>query len=103
MSESRNQSMVFGVPPGDVERAARREAVAPRLTSMALHVGVRDLHDNLSRYLREVEAGQDILVTSRGRLVARITGPHDPRSPSCGARGSWSSRSDRSAGLADGR
>lgn len=45
---------------------------------MTLHVGVRDLHDNLSRYLREVEAGNDVMVTSRGKPVAKLTSPDDP-------------------------
>ena len=35
-------------------------------------VGVRDLRDNLSRFLDDVRAGQELIVTERGRPVARI-------------------------------
>jgi prevent-host-death family protein len=42
-------------------------------------VGVRDLRQNLSRYLREVKEGESFAVTERGREVARLTpsGPAD--------------------------
>ncbi|HVX32664.1 MAG TPA: type II toxin-antitoxin system prevent-host-death family antitoxin [Solirubrobacterales bacterium] len=42
-------------------------------------VGVRDLRQNLSRYLVEVKAGESFVVTERGREVARLTpsGPAD--------------------------
>ncbi|MBK5219636.1 MAG: type II toxin-antitoxin system prevent-host-death family antitoxin [Thermoleophilia bacterium] len=42
-------------------------------------VGVRDLRQNLSRYLVQVKAGESFTVTERGREVARITpsGPED--------------------------
>lgn len=36
-------------------------------------VGVRELHDQLSRYLRHVGGGADVVVTMRGRRVARLT------------------------------
>lgn len=35
-------------------------------------VGVRDLRQNLSVYLRRVEKGETLDVTERGRLVARL-------------------------------
>jgi prevent-host-death family protein len=38
-----------------------------------VEVGVRDLKNNLSRYLDGVEEGVAVLVTDRGRPVARIT------------------------------
>jgi prevent-host-death family protein len=46
---------------------------------MTLHqaqseVGVRELHDRLSEYLERVEAGGEIVVTRRGRPVARLSG-----------------------------
>jgi prevent-host-death family protein len=43
------------------------------------HVGVRELRQNLSRYLVEVKAGESFVVTERGREVARLTpsGPID--------------------------
>lgn len=43
------------------------------------HVGVRELRQNLSRYLIQVKAGESFVVTERGREVARLTpsGPAD--------------------------
>jgi prevent-host-death family protein len=46
---------------------------------MTLHqsqseVGVRELHDRLSEYLERVEEGGEIVVTRRGRPVARLSG-----------------------------
>lgn len=35
-------------------------------------VGVRELHDHLSRYVQEVQRGAEITVTMRGRRVARL-------------------------------
>jgi prevent-host-death family protein len=42
-------------------------------------VGVRELRQNLSRYLAEVKEGETFVVTERGREVARIapSGPED--------------------------
>src|ERR671924_1299223 len=57
----------------------RRSDVASILTVMTLHrdqlkgeVGVRELHDQLSRYLRHVAQGTEVIVTMRGRRVARL-------------------------------
>ena len=46
---------------------------------MTLHqpeteVGVRELHDRLSEYLERVEDGGEVVVTRRGRPVARLSG-----------------------------
>lgn len=46
---------------------------------MTLHqpeseVGVRELHDRLSEYLERVEDGSEIIVTRRGRRIARLSG-----------------------------
>lgn len=48
------------------------------MTHMA-SVGVRELRQNLSRYLREVKEGETFTVTERGREVARLvpSGPAD--------------------------
>lgn len=35
-------------------------------------IGVRDLRQNASKYLARVEAGEELAVTVRGRLVARL-------------------------------
>lgn len=36
-------------------------------------VGVRELHDQLSRYVRHVGSGGEVVVTMRGRPVARLS------------------------------
>jgi antitoxin (DNA-binding transcriptional repressor) of toxin-antitoxin stability system len=41
-------------------------------------VGVRELKAHLSRYLREVRAGEVILVTDRNRVVAELRAPEAP-------------------------
>ena len=35
-------------------------------------VGIRELRDNLSRFIDDVRAGHELIVTDRGRPVARI-------------------------------
>ena len=43
-----------------------------------MNVPVRELKAKLSRYLRDAHAGQDVVVTLRGRPVARLLGvPHN--------------------------
>jgi prevent-host-death family protein len=39
-----------------------------------MEVGVRELRDNLSRYLAQVRSGEDVVVTDHGRAVARLVG-----------------------------
>jgi prevent-host-death family protein len=39
-----------------------------------VEVGVRDLKNNLSRYLDQVREGTEVIVTDRGRPVARLSG-----------------------------
>lgn len=36
-------------------------------------VGVRELHDQLSRYVRHAAQGGEVVVTMRGRRVARLS------------------------------
>jgi prevent-host-death family protein len=36
------------------------------------HVGVRELKNQLSRYLKRVQEGEEIVVTDHGRSVAKI-------------------------------
>ena len=38
-----------------------------------VEVGVRDLKNNLSRYLDRVQEGEEVIVTDRGRPVARLS------------------------------
>ena len=37
-----------------------------------MEVGVRELRDNLSRYLDRVQEGEEVVVTGRGRAIARV-------------------------------
>src|SRR5512132_719399 len=43
--------------------------------------GVRELKNNLSRYIRRVEAGERIAVTAHGRVVAELVPPGTTRQP----------------------
>lgn len=43
-----------------------------------MRVGVRDLRNGLSSYLRRARRGETMLVTDRGRAVARIVPPDMP-------------------------
>ena len=52
---------------------------------MTLHqseseVGVRELHNRLSEYLERVEEGGEVVVTRRGRRIARLSGLDAERS-----------------------
>ena len=40
-----------------------------------MEIGIRQLKDNLSRYIRRVEAGERIAVTAHGRVVAELAPP----------------------------
>ena len=37
-----------------------------------MEVGIRELRDHLSQYIQQVEAGDEVVVTDRGRAVARV-------------------------------
>ncbi len=37
-----------------------------------ISAGVKELKNNLSRYLSQVKKGEDILITERGKAIARI-------------------------------
>lgn len=41
-------------------------------------VGIRELKNRLSEYVRQVRAGERLLVTDRGRVVAELRQPLDP-------------------------
>lgn len=43
-------------------------------------VGIRELHDQLSRYVRHVAEGGEVIVTSRGKRIARLA-PIDAPDP----------------------
>lgn len=40
--------------------------------ALTVEVGVRELHDQLSKYVRHVSDGGEVIVTMRGRPVARM-------------------------------
>jgi prevent-host-death family protein len=42
-------------------------------SGVSVEVGVRELKNNLSRYLERVRAGERVVVTDHGRPVARLT------------------------------
>ena len=37
-----------------------------------MEVGIRDLRNHFSKYLNQVQGGQEVVVTDRGRAVARV-------------------------------
>jgi prevent-host-death family protein len=40
--------------------------------------GIRELKDNLSRYIRRIEAGERVAITVHGRVVAELVPPGTP-------------------------
>ena len=46
---------------------------------VAVVAGIKELRDNLRAYLERVQDGEEVLITDRGRPIARIT-PHPGRS-----------------------
>jgi prevent-host-death family protein len=40
-----------------------------------ISTGIRELRNNLSRYIRRVEAGERIAITAHGRVVAELVPP----------------------------
>jgi prevent-host-death family protein len=47
---------------------------------MTVEVGIRELRANLSAFVDRVKSGEDVILTERGRPVARITQPGGPLS-----------------------
>jgi len=65
-------------PAVQVDLTAVLSNVAAKLSLMTLpgcgyEVGVRDLHDRLSEHLERVQEGGEIVVTRRGRPIARLS------------------------------
>jgi prevent-host-death family protein len=44
-----------------------------------MEVGIRELKNHLSRYLDRVRAGDELVVTDRGRAIARVVPLDDER------------------------
>jgi len=40
-----------------------------------VETGIRELKDNLGRYIRRMEAGERVVVTAHGRVVAELVPP----------------------------
>jgi prevent-host-death family protein len=66
--------------PMEVSTPCGQVHVASKLLAMTLHgvklkteVGVRELHDQLSRYVRHAAEGGEVVVTMRGQRVARLS------------------------------
>jgi prevent-host-death family protein len=47
--------------------------MTPHGARLKTEVGVRELHDQLSRYVRRAAEGGEVVVTMRGQRVARLT------------------------------
>lgn len=47
--------------------------MTPHSPALKAEVGVRELHDQLSRYVRHVAEGGEVVVTMRGKRVARLS------------------------------
>src|SRR5436189_4880015 len=54
--------------------------MTPQSEPLKTEVGVRELHDRLSRYVQHVQGGAEVVVTMRGRRVARLV-PVDELDP----------------------
>jgi len=48
--------------------------------------GIRELKDNLSRFIRRIEAGERIAVTAHGRVVAELVPPATASTPGRSSR-----------------
>jgi prevent-host-death family protein len=46
--------------------------MTPHREPLKSEVGIRELHDRLSRYVQHVKDGGEVVVTMRGRRVARL-------------------------------
>ena len=46
--------------------------MTPHVEPLKSEVGVRELHDRLSRYVQHVKDGGEVVVTMRGRRVAHL-------------------------------
>lgn len=46
--------------------------MTPHKHPLKREIGVRELHDQLSRYVQHAAAGGEVVVTIRGRRVARL-------------------------------
>lgn len=54
-----------------------------------LTAGIREARQNLSQLIDEVRRGRDVVITDRGRPVARLVGPPARSSPAFPGRASF--------------
>jgi prevent-host-death family protein len=54
------------------KRATLNQKVATKEEIIVLSAGIKDLKNNLSQYLSSVKKGEDVLITERGKIIARI-------------------------------
>ena len=66
-------------------------------------VGIKVLKNHLSRYLREVRAGETVLVTDRDEVIAEIHRPTVPMSGRVSRWEGWLNEQERSGRLRRGR
>ncbi len=52
-----------------------------RLSHMTKSVGVHEAKTHLSRLLKDVAEGEEVVITSRGKTVAVLSPPRDERIP----------------------
>ena len=57
------------------ERRLQSEHDSTMERSPVTSAGIRELKDNLSRYIRRIEAGERIAITAHGRVVAELVQP----------------------------
>ena len=55
--------------------SVRSATVATCSYNLNMETGIRELKDNLSRYIRRIEAGERVVVTAHGRVVAELVPP----------------------------
>jgi prevent-host-death family protein len=62
-----------GIGSVEVLRGPPSYILEMNVATSQVEVGVRDLKNNLSRYLDRVRDGEDVIVTDRGKPVARLS------------------------------
>jgi prevent-host-death family protein len=59
--------------PATSDVASTLIVMTPHDIELKAEVGVRELHDQLSRYVRHAAEGGEVVVTMRGQRVARLS------------------------------
>jgi antitoxin (DNA-binding transcriptional repressor) of toxin-antitoxin stability system len=61
--------------PQAIETAVLGDVATSGYNRSMTSAGIRELKDNLSRYIRRIEAGERIAITAHGRVVAELVPP----------------------------